>query len=270
MLRAAPRGIERKGAGVGEAVEHAAAAGKARDREAVILLVEEEAGLLAVLHVHAVIDAVLADLRHGARGHVPALEREPALPLLHTLKRADGRVIALENAVDHNAVLSEDLDEQREKHLLDALHADGEGLRDEQVFKAVHRQAGEAVRLAEDDAAAGNVRAHDRLAVVPSVADAAAPEVRVEAVVRVAGEQADTDLALAGEKAAAKVFPFLAHRVHERAVFHALGRGDDLLRVDPRVAALDPAGPLGGDGEAGIGSFCFHGVTCLPDILGKL
>ena len=145
---------------MGEAVEHAATAGKARDREAVILLVEEEAGLLAVLHVHAVIDAVLADLRHGAHGHVPALEREPALPLLHALKGADGRVVALENAVDHNAVLGEDLDEQREKHLLDALH--------------------------------------------------------------------------------------------------------------PRVTALDPAGPLGGDGEAGIGSFCFHGVTCLPDILGKL
>ena len=62
-----------------------------------------------------------------------------------SLKGADGRVVALENAVDHNAVLGENLDEQREQHLLDAIHADGESLRDEQAFKAVHRQAGRCV-----------------------------------------------------------------------------------------------------------------------------
>ena len=189
---------------MGEAVEHAATAGKARDREAVILLVEEKAGLLAVLHVHAVIDAVLADLRHGARGHVPALEREPALPLLHTLKGADGRVVALENAVDHNAVLGENLDEQREQHLLDALHADGESLRDEQVFKAVHRQAGEAVRLPEDHPAAAEVlRPEDAFPVVPGPAELPLPEGLVKAVVGVAGEEADPDLGLLGEEAGA-------------------------------------------------------------------
>ena len=107
----------------------------------------------------------------------------------------------LENAVDHNAVLGEDLDEQREKAspLMRSMPTERVCVTS-RLSKRSTVRPGEAVRLAEDDAAAGNVRAHDRLAVVPGVADAAAPEVRIEAVVRVAGEQTDTDLALAGEK----------------------------------------------------------------------
>ena len=59
-------GVQRKAAGVGKAVQHGVPGGKAGHRPAVVLLVEEEAGLLAVLEIHVVVNAVLADLGLGA------------------------------------------------------------------------------------------------------------------------------------------------------------------------------------------------------------
>lgn len=183
---------------------------------------------LAMLHVHAVIDAVLADLRHGARGRdLPSSGNQPFPCSIPSRARMAASLRSKTPSITTPSSARTSTSSGKSISLMRSMPTERVCVTS-RLFKAVHRQAGEAVRLAEDDAAAETSAPMTVLRVVPGVADAAAPEVRIEAVVRVAGEQTDTDLALAGEKAAAKVFPFLAHRVHERTVFHALGRGDDL------------------------------------------
>ena len=51
---------------MGKAVQHSVACGKTCNSPAVVLLVKEEAGLLPILEVHMVVNAVLADLGLGA------------------------------------------------------------------------------------------------------------------------------------------------------------------------------------------------------------
>ena len=265
VLRAALCGVERERARVREAIKHALAARKARHGEAVELLVEEKARLLPVFDVHAVENAVFADLGDGACGCFLAGKGKPALILRQALLFAKNNVVALEKAVDLLAVLLQNLDDEREEHVLDLLHAERKRLRDEQIFKAVDREAGERVRLAEDEAAAAGLSVHHRLAVVPCVAHAPPPEVFVKAVVRVARDDAHAQAAESAQKARAEVFPLFRHHVHKRAVFAlALFRlAGNVGVIDPGVAALEPACAFGGDGDDRIFACSFHNSTFL-------
>ena len=265
VLRPAFGGVERKGARVREAIEHALAARKARHGEAVELLVEEKARLLPVFDVHAVENAVFADLGDGACGRFLPRKGKPALVLRQALLFAKNNIVALEKAVDLLAVLLQNLDDEREEHVLDLLHAERERLRDKQVFKAVDREAGERVRLAEDESAAAGLSVHHRLAVVPCVAHAPPPEVFVKAVVRVARDDAHAQTAEPAQKARTEILSLFRHHVHKRAVFAlALFRlAGNVGVIDPGVAALEPARALGGNGDDRIFACSFHNSTFL-------
>ena len=181
------------------------------------------------------------------------------MPFSQTLERADRGVVALENAGDRLAVGAQHVEQEREQQLLDPLDPDRERLRHEDVRKAVDRQPREAVGLAENHTAAAEIlRAQHGFAVVPGVLHAPPPEGLVEAVVGVAGEEAQADLALAADEARAEILALLAHRVGERAVFARALLRDDLLGVDPGVPALDPARALRGHDEARICPISFH------------
>ena len=240
-----------------EAVEHALAPGEPRHSEAIVFLIEEKAGFLPVFHVHGIENSVFADL--GPRAAAAA---EPALALFEALQRADRHVVSLVDAADLLPVGGQDLQQQREQLRLALFDADREGLRHKEIGKAVHRQAREAVGLAEDDAAAREIlQAQNALAVVPGVLEAPPPEGRVKAVVGVAGDEAQADLAVPADEACAQVFALFADRVGQRAVF-AVRRVRDLRRVDPGVSLLHPARALGRHGKTGIVSFCFHRQSC--------
>ncbi len=85
---------------MGEAVQHGPPRGNAGRRGPVVLLVQEKPGLLAVLKVHQVADAVFHNLRLGGFGQGLALQGIPALVLLHALQLPDLHVVALINAPD--------------------------------------------------------------------------------------------------------------------------------------------------------------------------
>ena len=183
---------------MGKAVQYPAALGKTCHRPAVVFLIEEKAGLLPVFHIDRIIDAVFADLGDGALRRCLTGKRIPASPLLQPFETADGSVVALKDAGDALPVFTQHLNEQREDQILEPLHPDGERLCHKDVGEPVHREAGETVRLAEDHAAAAQVlRIQHRLAVVPGILDAPPPKGFVKAVVCVAGDKAQTDLALA-------------------------------------------------------------------------
>ena len=82
---------------------------------------------------------------------------EPTLVLGKALLFPQGHVVALKHAADRLAVFPQDADQHGQQQFLDALHTHGQDLYAQKVMELVHRQAGEGVGLAEDDAAAVQV-----------------------------------------------------------------------------------------------------------------
>ena len=262
MLGAPQGGVEGKGAGVGEAVQHRPPLSQPGHRLAVVLLVQEKAGLLAVFHVHGVPHAVFHDLRQGRGRGLLAGQGEPALVLLQSLLFPQLHVVALVDAGDGLAVGAQHLYQHGQQLSLDLLHAVGEHLHREQIVEPVHRQAREAVRLAEDDAAAVQVlRPQHGLAVLPGPAELALPEGVVKAVVGVAGEEPHPDFGVLGQKAGAQVASLAAEHIHQGAVFHGAGLVGDFLAVDPGMSPVQRGLRLGRHRDAGIGSCCFHAAV---------
>ena len=257
--RTAQRGVQGKGSGVGKAVQHRLAPGQSGHRPAVVLLVQEEAGLLAVFHVYQVLHAVFRDLRDGRVRGLLAGKMVPSLPLGQTLLFPQGHVIAQKHAPDGLPVLPQDADQQGQQKVLNVFHAHREDLHAQKVVELVHGQARESVRLAEDDPAGVQIRrVHDGLAVVPGPAELPLPKGLVEAVVGVSGEQTDPDLGVFGEKAGAQIPAFFAHHVHQAAVIGGTFRADDLRVIDPGVTPENGGLRLGSHGVAGITAGCFH------------
>lgn len=127
--------------------------GNAGHGAAVVFLVEEEAGLLAVLEINVVKNAVFADLGLGGSGVGLAGQLEPALVLRQPFLGAQSLIVPLVDAVDGLAVGPQHFCQKGEEEGLELFHADAEGLGDEDILEPVHRQAGELVGLAEDDPA---------------------------------------------------------------------------------------------------------------------
>ena len=246
---------------MGEAVQHRPALRQPGNRQPVVFLVQKEAGLLPVLKVHGVGDAVLCDIHRCLRRRRLAGQGIPALVLLHALQLPDGHVVALVDAPDVLTVLPQHAGKQGKQPGLDALHAQTQGLGHQHAFEPVHRQAGEQVGLAENHTAAPAVRfAHHHLAVVPGVADAPFPEGIGKVVVGVAAHQPHPDLGAAVVEPAAQPAAPAAHHVHQTAVLRAAFHGSDLTLIDPRVSAGESGLSLGSDGDLGIGTRSFHGT----------
>ena len=231
--------VQSKAAGVSKAVQHRVPRRNAGHGAAIVLLVEEEAGLLAVLKIDVVENAVLADLGLGGGRVRFAGQLKPALVLLQPLFGAQGFVVALIDAVDGLAVGPQHFCQDREEHGLELFHPNAQGLGDEDAAETVHGQAGELVGLTEDDAACGQVvRLQHGLAVAPRILGPAPPEGRIEGIIGVAGDEPDADLALQRNKTGAEVGTLGADHIGEGAVFGLRLRAfEDVVLVHPRVAA---------------------------------
>ena len=264
VLCPAPGGVQGEGAGMGEAIQHGFAPGQPGHRLTVVLLVQEEAGFLAVFKVHGIADAVFHDVRAGeVRQRLPG-QGIPALALGHALLLPQGGVVALVYPGDVLSVGPQDPHQLGEDRILHPVQPQAQHLSHQHRTEPVHRQAGKMVRLAEDDPAAGQIlRGHHRFAVVPGVLHPPGPEVRIEPVIGVAGQQPHPDQGAAVVESGAQPAAPAAHHVHQVAVGGAAGDGCDLALIDPGVAAGEGFLPLGSDGDLWIGSFCFHRGTVL-------
>ena len=247
---------------MGEAVQHRLSAGQVGNCPAIVLLIQEKAGLLAVLHVHQVLHTVFHDLRYRRLGRLFAGQGIPALALRKALFFPQGHIVAQKDAPDGKAILPQQPDQRRQQNVLNALHAHGEYLYAQKVPELVHGQTGEGVGLSEDDPTGVQILGtHDRLAVFPGPAELALPEGLIKAVVGVAADEAHADLGMLREKAGAKIPALFADHVYQGAVFHVLRGGGDLLGIDPGMAPVNGSLRLGRDGKDGVASLCFHRKT---------
>ena len=246
---------------MGKAVQHGVPGGNAGHGPAVIFLVQEEAGLLAVFKIDVVIHAVLADLCLGGVGVGLTGQLEPALVLLQPLLGAEGFVIPLIDAVNGLAVGPQDFRQDGEENGLELFHPRAQGLGDEDIVEAVYRQARKLVGLPKDDPAGGKIGGLQHgLAVGPGVLHPAAPEAGVKGIVGVAGDEPHPDLAVVGDKARAEVSALGADHIGQGTVFRErLRRGGNIVFVHPGVAAHQQALGVFVDLVDGISAF-FHSI----------
>ena len=120
--------IEGKAACVSKAVEDMLALGNFGYGLTIIFLVQEEAGFLAIFHIHSVLDAIFHDFCSYLAMIGQKRRLKPLLTLLHALKQANLHIIALEKATDILAHLLQNLDEQIKEHFLAQLDAQRESL----------------------------------------------------------------------------------------------------------------------------------------------
>ena len=253
-------GVQGKAAGVGKAVQHGVPGGKACHSPAVVFLVKEKAGLLPVFKVYMVVDAVFADLGLGGVRVALAGQGKPALVLFQPFLGAQGFIVAFVDAVNGLSVCPQYLGQQGEEHRLQLFHAHAQSLGDQNVVEPVHRQPGELVGLAKDEAAGGKVgRFQHGLAVGPCVLHPAAPEGGVKGIVGVAGNKAYPDLALQREKTGAEISALGADHIHQCAVFW-LGAGcfQNIVLVYPWMPAHQKTLGVLVDFIYRISAFAFH------------
>ena len=184
---AVQRRVDGKAARMAAQVQHRPPGGIWPQMAAVFLLVEEVAGLLAVFDVYGHEGVVLTDDELRRNRAVDA-----ALALLHALLFAHGKVVAL-----INALRPEHLGQNGENIIPHALHTERDDLERQTVAEFVHRQAGQAIRLAENDAAC--VRKTQCLPVFPCRTDAALPEGAVDGLAALARDEPHRDLGAAVE-----------------------------------------------------------------------
>src|SRR6266545_7611934 len=226
--------LEGEAALVGEAVQDAPA-GVGPGRGMVLALVEEEAGLLAVVEVGQVRDPVLLHLDRRGDGPV-----EQADLRFQPFELAHLGVVALEDPLR-----LEQLPKRVHDLALAPVHTLGERLHDEVVAVAVDHQGGEAIALAVDHAVGGGARGH-RLAPAQRRGQPLAEEASSQGLAALHHAEADLrPRRVEGEAEGPALRPLHAH---QRA------RGDapvarHVRTEDPGVAALDARLALAADDD---------------------
>ena len=242
LLRPGSCGIQRKGAGVGEAVQYPAAARQPCRRLPVILLVKEKPGFLPLDIVHIVFYPVFGDGHMAGKVGFQSLHRVKALSLLQPLQRPYRHIVALIYRIDGLTVLPQQFYQRPVHHILAALHPQGKHLRHQHVLKAVYRQPGELVGLPENQAAAAVVsRAHHRLAVVQRIAHPPPEKRFIKGIVGVPADDPYPDFGMVIHPAAAQIPPLTAYHIHHVAVLIDALYGRHFLAVHPRMTGLQAA-----------------------------
>ena len=213
---------------MGEAVQDPGAFAEAVDRSSVVLLIEEEACLLAVFHVDYVADAVLGDLHFGIEGR-----RQKALFAGEALELADLGVASLIDSAHADAVLVQHGDQGCQNIALQAVNAKREGFHDQNIFVLVDSQSRQEIGLSEDQAAAGGV--DHLLSVLPGASDPLREKGGRHRLFPAAGEKAHSDLGLCIHKAVSHEISVEVLYGQNIAVPELTAQLGDLVVVDPQA-----------------------------------
>ena len=131
-------GIQGKTADMGAGVEHRLPFSQRPQGAAVVFLIEEEAGLLSLLDIDPIADAVFCDFKFcGFREGFAEIKPSPSLFQAFFFPQL--RFIALIDAFDGDAVLRKFIDQCAVDDLLLSFHAEGEHFADEDVIVFINR-----------------------------------------------------------------------------------------------------------------------------------
>ena len=186
---ASPGRIEGKGAGMGEAVQHVFPSTDPGNRQPVVFLVQEEPGLLAIHHVHPVLEAVFRDdghqipFRQGAAGDI-----RDALAFRQAFQLPDLHIVPFVDALHLFPHIPEQLQEQGEEQLFPLFHAQRKDLGHQYIIEPVHGEPREPICFPEDQPAGLEIFSrHHGLPVVQGILEPPFEEGFVELVIGVPG-----------------------------------------------------------------------------------
>ena len=216
---------------MGKAVQNTFSFTKPLDRQPVIFLVQEEAGLLAVLDIYHIPDAVFHDLHLCIKG-----VSDEALEPFHALLEADPGVAPFIDAADGDSVLGQHLFQLFQDHWLPPVDAQGQGFHHQHVGELVNDDPGKEVSFPEDQPAASCV--HSGFSVFPGVPYPHFNKVLVHHCVGLSGHHADGDGGAGIDKAASQGITVKIEDIDHVPVLKFPFGTVDLVVIDPEPSGF--------------------------------
>ena len=217
-----------------EAVQNLLTLAESLNSKAIILLVQEEAGLLAILHIYHIADTIFNDFNLGIKRFA-----DEAFHALHALLQADLGVTALVNAADGNAILSQDFLQLVQNDRLETVNAQSQGFDYQNIGKLVDDDTRQEICLTEDQAAAGSV--YGCFAVLPGVTDTHLNESVIDYGIFFAGHHTDGDFGTGVDKALAHRIAVKVRNENHITVLERSLNFVNLVIIDPGTAGLQGA-----------------------------
>ena len=187
-------------------------------RLSVIFLVEEKARFLSVFNIHAVTDAVFGYFCYGififyCFGH------KPAFIFCHAFQFAYFYIIAFINTADFFAAAAQNFYQKRKNFRFAHFNTQRQGLRYQNIVKAVYRKTRKHICLAKNKAAAFKIiTRHYRAAVIDGILQTALPESRIEFIIGIGGNNAYLNFGIIVNKTRAKIFSFIGYNINQIAI----------------------------------------------------
>ena len=216
---------------MGEAVQNLLVLTKSLDGKAVVFLIQEEAGFLAILDIYHIADTILYNFNLGIKRFT-----DETLHALHALLQADLGVTALVNAADGDAVLSQDFLQLIQDDRFQTVNAQRQGFDYQNIRKLVDDDARQEIGLAEDQAAAGGV--YGRFTVFPGITDTHLNESVIDHGIFFAGHYTDGDLGTGVDKALSHRVAVKVRNENHITVFELSLNFVNLVIIDPGTAGL--------------------------------
>ncbi len=181
--------------------------------------------------------------------------------MLQSFQRSYGHIVSLVDRINLLAVLPQQLHQRPVHPVFAALHTQGKHLRHQYVFKAIHRQPRELIRLAKNKAAAAVIhRAHHRFTVIQRIAHPPPEKRLIKGIIGIAADDPHPDFGVIIHPAGAQVPPFITHHIHHITILVSALHGGHFLPIHPGVAGPQAALRLRGNGKYRIFSCC-HSIS---------
>ena len=145
---------------MGKAVQHPGILTELLNGQTVILLIQEKACLLTVLHIHQIADIVFHDFHIGIKGFA-----DKAFDTLHALFFPFPGVASLIDAADRDAILFQNTLQFFNNRLFHPIDTQRQRLYHQHIRELIYDHTRNPVRLAENHTAAGSV--HRLLPILP-------------------------------------------------------------------------------------------------------
>ena len=260
--------VQPEGTGVGEHVQHPFALCQSGGGSAVVLLVQEEPGFLAVYKVHGILHTVFRQCGFPGTGFFrqPEIGRIPeSVIFLQSFQPPQIPCTALVYGGDLHSLRPACFRQQRVQQIPAYMDPGRQHLRYQNGTVPVYGPARKMIRFPENQpdspGGRGEIVGHDGFPVGDRMGQSPGPESGIEAVVGVGGNQPDPDLGVIVIEPGAQVLSLFG--IHIRNVAHGdgfqrstvgCGHGKHFFSKDPRMTGSCFFCRFFGYGKAGVSS----------------
>ena len=219
---------------MGETVQHFFAFAEALHSQTVVFLVQEEAGLLPVFHIHQIAHAVFQNLYF----RVKRLS-DKSFQTFHSFLLPDFGVAPFIDPADTDPVLGQYALQDLQDGEFQPVNSQSERFHHQHIRKFIHHQTRQKIRFAENEPAAAGIT--HRFPVVPRVSHPAFQKCFINEMFFLAGHKAHPDLRVYIDKTVSHKIPVKIVNSHQITIFKSTQDAFDLVVIDPHSPCFDGA-----------------------------